>query len=243
MKSSAIGLDGNIYTITDPGTLYSIDPLGHILWQRIAPDGKFSWGSSQTISFAPDGSRFYVGGSTAKQSLYAFNTNGDIVLTDSLGGHQWGAISIDVDGNIYSYFGDDLLSISPSGKVRWRIKGIRANWNITIDPDGNIAYLTYGNLISVDNAGQKRWSVPIKIGDYMTHLVCDAEGTIFIETSAAASSSKYDVQAISNSGNVLWTLTLGSYVKEAGPSLTKEGYLLFPHSNYLPGTKHMYVIE
>jgi len=243
LKSNAIDLKGNIYTITNSGTLYSIDPSGQILWQRRAPLGSFAWGDAETISFAPDGSRFYVGGSTADQSLYTFNTNGDIIFIDSLGGSQQGAISIDVDGNVYSYFGNDLFSISSSGKVRWKIANAGANWNVTIDPNGNIAFLSYGNLISLDNAGQKRWSVPINHGDYMTHLVCDAEGTIFIETSAFAGSSSYDVQAVSNSGKILWTLNLGSYVKEAGPSLTREGYLLFPHSNYYPGTKHMYIIE
>jgi len=240
LKSCAIDLNGTIYVITINGTLYAINKSGNILWQRSAPMGYFRWDAEETISFAPDGSRFYVGGSTAQQSLYVLNTGGEILRSDSLGGEQGGAISIDVDGNVYSYFGSYLMSISSSGTVRWRIATI-SNWNVTIDPNGNIAYLSYDSLNSVDNMGKKRWSVPVHWLDQQTHLVCDAQGTIFIETSNDL--QNYDVQAVSNMGKVLWTLTLSAYVKEAGPSLTKDGYLLFPHSDYNPTTKQLFVIE
>ena len=241
LKSSAIDLDGNIYTITNSGTLYAIDPIGSILWQLNAPIGQFGWGDSQTISFTPDGSRFYVGGSTKEQSLYLINTKGEILRIDSLGGKQTSAISVDVDGNVYSYFENDIVSISSIGAERWRISNVGSNWNVTIDPDGNIAYLSFGYFYSVDNNGKKRWGVKVHGLDDITHIVCDAQGTNYIETSDDL--KNYDVQAISNTWKILWTLTVEAYVKEAGPSLTKEGYLLFPHSNYLPGTKHMYVIE
>ena len=94
-----------------------------------------------------------------------------MLRTDSLGGRQYGAISVDNDGNVFTFFGDDLVSISDSGKVRWKISGVGANWNVTIDPNGNVAYLTYGNLISVDNNGQERWRVSVNLLDYSTHLV------------------------------------------------------------------------
>ena len=241
MKSSAIGLDGNIYTITNSGKLYSISASGNILWNLNAPAGQFGWGADQTVSFTPDGNQFYVGGGTNEQSLYLISTNGELLRTDSLGGRQAGAISVDVDGNVYSYFGNDLVSISSLGKERWRISNVGYNWNVTIDPDGNIAYLSYGYLFSVDNDGKKRWSVKVHSVDDITHIVCDAQGTNYVETSDDM--ENYDVQAINNKGEVLWSVTVGAYVKEAGPSLTREGYLLFPHSNYLPGTKHIYIIE
>ena len=241
IKSSAIGLDGHIYTITSSKTLYAIAKNGNILWHLTAPAGYFMWGSQSTISFSPDGGRLYVGGSTADQSLYEISTAGTILRTDSLGGGQDGAISVDVDGNIYGYFGGSLVSISPSGKVRWRKSGVGTNWNVVIDPFGNIACLSYGNLILLDNIGQERWRIPVHKVDDITHLVCDANGTIFIETSEDR--RNYDVQAISNDGKVLWTLTVVAYVKSGGPSLTKDGYLLFPHSGYYPTPKEIYVIE
>lgn len=240
LKSCAIGLDGTIYTTSENGTLYAINQSGKILWQRTAPMGQFKWDAGETISFAPDGSRFYVGGSTAQQSLYALSTSGEILQSDSLGASQGGAISVDIDGNIYSYFGNYLMSVSPSGVVRWRIAA-EPNWNVIIDPNGNIAYLSNDSLTSVDNAGLKRWSVPVRSLDFITHLVCDAQGTIFIETSDDF--QNYDVQAISSTGTVQWSVTVGAYVKEAGPSLSKEGYLLFPHSDYYPTPKQVYVIE
>lgn len=241
IKSSAIGLNGHIYTITSSKTLYAIDKNGNILWHLSAPIGDFMWGSQSTISFSPDGGKLYIGGSTAEQSLYEISTAGTILRADSLGGRQDGAISVDVDGNIYTYFGGSLASISPSGKVRWRKTGAGTNWNVVIDPSGNIAYLSDGNLILLDNIGQERWKVPVHKADYITHLVCDANGTIFIETSEDR--QNYDVQAISNGGKVLWTLTVVAYVKSGGPSLTKDGYLLFPHSGYYPTPRQMYVIE
>jgi len=240
LKSCAIGLDGNIYTISSAGTLYAINQSGNIIWQRNAPVGYFIWGEMATICFSPDGSRFYVGGSTSEQSLYVLNTNGDILRSDSIGGRQLGAISVDVDGNVYSYFDQDLVSISLTGIVRWRIPGAGSNWNVVIDPNGNIAYLSKGKLILVDNDGKERWNVSVGQTDYWTHLICDAQGTIFIETSSDG--ANYDVQAISNSGKLLWTVSLPAHSKEGGPSLTKEGYLLFPHVG-IPPPRGMYVIE
>ena len=240
LKSCAIGLDGNIYTISSAGTLYAINQSGNIIWQRNAPVGYFLWGEMTTICFSPDGSRFYVGGSTAERSLYVLNTNGDILRSDSIGGRQLGAISVDVDGNVYSYFDQDLVSISLTGIVRWRIPGAGSNWNVVIDPNGNIAYLSKGKLILVDNDGKERWNVSVGQTDYWTHLICDAQGTIFIETSSDG--ANYDVQAISNSGKLLWTVSLPAHSKEGGPSLTKEGYLLFPHVG-IPPPRGMYVIE
>ena len=240
LKSCAIGLDGNIYTISSAGTLYAINQSGNIIWQRNAPVGYFIWGEMTTICFSPDGSRFYVGGSTSEQSLYVLNTNGDILRSDSIGGRQLGAISVDVDGNVYSYFDQDLVSISLTGIVRWRIPGAGSNWNVVIDPNGNIAYLSKGKLILVDNDGKERWNVSVGQTDYWTHLICDAQGTIFIETSSDG--ANYDVQAISNSGKLLWTVSLPAHSKEGGPSLTKEGYLLFPHVG-IPPPRGMYVIE
>ena len=240
LKSCAIGLDGNIYTISSAGTLYAINQSGNIIWQRNAPVGYFIWGEMTTICFSPDGSRFYVGGSTAEQSLYVLNTNGDILRSDSIGGRQLGAISVDVDGNVYSYFDQDLVSISPTGIVRWRVPSAGSNWNVVIDPFGNIAYLSKGKLILVDNDGKERWNVSVGQTDYWTHLVCDAQGTIFIETSSDG--ANYDVQAISNSGKLIWTVSLPAHSKEGGPSLTQEGYLLFPHVG-IPPPRGMYVIE
>lgn len=241
LKSSAVDLNGNIYTIGYNGTLYAISKSGSLLWQLSAPSGFFEWRAQSTISFAPDGSKFYVGGSTENQSLYEIGTNGEILRIDSLGGHQNGAISIDIDGNIFTYFGEALVSISPTGEVRWRINNVGSNYNVTIDPYGNIAYLSYGRLFLVDNNGNKRWDIPVNQDDYITHLVCDVNGTIFIETSNDM--LHYDVQAVSNNGEILWTLTVLAYVKIAGPSLTQNGYLLFPHSNYYPTPKQMYIIE
>lgn len=240
LKSCAVGLDGSIYAISYSKTLYAVSKSGTILWQKNAPSGDFTWGTMLTIPFAPDGSMFYVGGSTAEQSLYAINTNGEILWSDSLGGMQHGAISVDVDGNVYSYFGNDLVSVSSTGKVRWRITGTGFNWNVSIDPDGNIAYLANGNLVLVDNNGQKRWSVPVGMDDYGTHIVCDASGTFYIET--ADNESTYKVQAISNSGKILWTVPVDARVKTGGPSLTREGYLLFPQEG-MPLPKYVYVIE
>jgi hypothetical protein len=198
------------------------------------------WGAQSTITFAPNGSRFYVGGSTAQQSLFVVSTSGTILRTDSLGGPQDGAISVDVEGNMFAFAANGLVSISSSGNVRWRINGVRG-YNVTIDPDGNVAFLSNGTLTSVDNDGKSRWSVPVNSLDSYTHLVCDALGTIFIETSNDLAT--YDVQAVSSTGAVQWTLQVSAYVKTEGPSLTREGYLLFPHSGYWPRPQQMYIIE
>lgn len=238
IKSCGIDLNGNIYAVTNLGTLYAIGKSGNILWQKKAPSGIFN--DFAGLSFSPDGSRLYVGGKTAGQSLYVLDTDGNVLRVDSLGGAQHGAISVDVEGNVFTFIGNDIVSISSTGKTRWRINPA-GYWNVVIDPFGNIAYLANGRLFLVDNNGLRRWDIPVGQADFYTHLVCDAVGTIFIETSYDGKT--YDVQAVSNSGAILWTVSVAAYVKNAGPSLTRDGYLLFPHSNYYPWPKKLYVIE
>ena len=77
------------------------------------------WGDVMTLSFSPDGSRFYLGGNTATQSLYVLNTSGIVVRTDSLGAPQYGAISIDNDGNVFSY----LVAILSQSLILGRFVG------------------------------------------------------------------------------------------------------------------------
>ena len=241
LKACGIGLDGNIYLCTSNASLYAIDRSGNIVWHRSAPGGQIMWCDVMTLSFSPDGSRFYLGGNTATQSLYVLNTSGIVVRTDSLGAPQYGAISIDNDGNVFSYFGGNLVSISDSGKVRWRIQS-NENYNVTIDPNGNVGYLSDGNLVSVDNNGQERWRVFVQPLDFYTHLVCDAQGTVYTETSADY--KNYDVQAISDKGKLLWTLSVPAYLKYGGPSLTREGYLLLPlYGPGIPEPPQLYIIE
>ncbi len=203
MKSSSITKDGILLIISDAGTLSAIDENGNINWQINAPQGTFAWGSDNTISSSPDGNKFYVGGTTESQSLYTINLNGQIIRADSLGGIQSGAISVDNQGNIYSYFGEDLISISPNGSERWRLPMVGSNYNVVIDPDGNIDFLSKGKLISVDNIGQKRWEFPVDKLDFYSHLVCDANGTVFVESSNDR--QNYDVQAVSKEGKLIWT--------------------------------------
>ncbi len=243
MKSCGIGLDGTIYAACG-GILYALDASGNIKWQKNAPMGMFNYSSDITISFAPDGSVFYVPGTTSIQSLYVISPDGSIVRTDSLGGMVSGAISVDVDGNVFVFAGHDLVSVSPSGLIRWRIKDVGSNWDLTIDPNGNIAYISNGYLYSVDNTGQRRWRVPVDNGDWHTHLVCDALGTIYAETSPGGSPPLYNINAVSSTGSVLWKLSVSAYIKVGGPSLTGNGYLLLPQSGLEPDVpKQMYVIE
>ena len=243
MKACGIGLDGTIY-VSCAGMLYALDASGNVKWQVNAPAGAFSSGSDVTISFAPDGSVFYVPGTTSLQSLYVINPEGSIVRTDSLGGIVSGAVSVDVDGNVFVFAGHDLVSVSPTGLIRWRIKDVGSNWDLTIDPNGNIAYLSNSYLYSVDNTGQERWRVFVDNGDYDTHLVCDAFGTIYAETSPGGSPPSYNVYAISSTGSVLWKMSVSAYIKVGGPSLSGNGYLLLPQSGLIADApKQMYVIE
>ncbi len=243
MKAAGIGQNGTIFVGAGP-TLFALSNGGNVLWQKQAPSGTFNFGAESGVVFSPDGNTLYITGATPPVSLYALDVNGNILWADSLGGVGRGCPAVDNDGNVFLFVSGDLVSVTPAGKVRWRIAGAGSNWDVIIDINGNICYLSLGYLVSVDNTGQERWRVRVDNGDYITHLVSDAVGTVYAETSPSSGGGTYNVYAVSISGTVLWKLAVQAYVKVGGPSLSKEGYLLFVQAGSIGGAANqLYIIE
>jgi outer membrane protein assembly factor BamB len=243
MKSAGIDLNGTIY-VGAGTTLSAISNSGNVLWQKQAPKGVFSFGATSAISFSPDGATMYIPVTSASVNLLALDLNGNLRWADSLGGSQFSSPAVDNDGNIFLFAGNDLVSLSSSGHVRWRIANTGPNWDVTIDINGNVSYLADGYLVSVDNIGQERWRVMLDAGDYITHLVSDAAGTVYAETGVTGGGGTYNIYAISSTGSVRWKLPVQAYVKVGGVSLSKDGYLIFSQAgNVGAAPNQLYVIE
>jgi hypothetical protein len=242
MKAIGVGLDGTMYVGRGP-TLYAVSTSGGILWQKQGPSDAFNFGAMSSIALSPDGQTMYVPAGPGI-SLYALDLNGNVRWADSLGGGGSGSPAVDNAGNIFLFAVDDLVSVSSTGKLRWRIPGAGPNWDVTIDVNGNVDYLALGYLVSVDNIGQERWRVKLDGDDYVTHLVSDALGTVFAETGYPFGSRQYTVYSVSMGGAINWALPITAYIKVGGPSLSRQGYLMLVQAGSIGGAPNqLYIIE
>jgi hypothetical protein len=239
-KAVGISKTGTIY-VGAGSTLSAIDKTGNLLWQKTGVGGVFQFGASSGIPFSPDGNTFYVPGNGAPASFYSLDLNGNIRWADTLGGPASGCPAVDNDGNIYLFAAGCLYSINPEGKTRWRIEGVDANWDLTIDINGNICFLSSTGLVSLDNSGQERWRVPLGGSDFITHLVSDAEGTVFSEV---GSPGQYTITAVAIDGRTKWQLTVSAYVKVGGPALNIDRSMFFAQAGQTGGSvNQIYIIE
>jgi outer membrane protein assembly factor BamB len=179
----AIGADGTIYLVTQAGTLYAVDPSGHIEWSFEAPgpdlernfsppavghDGTIYFGSldRNLYAIAPDGSerwRFRTGGPVRSPSIGVDGTlyfaNDRVVV--------WGATEFSVLADA------KLFALNPDGTERWSVV-LEDDLESApaIDFDGTI-YLGSSNWIyAFDPAGSLVWKehwgtydTPILAGD------------------------------------------------------------------------------
>jgi outer membrane protein assembly factor BamB len=241
-KTAAVGLDGTIY-IRSGTTLFAVSNSGGILWQRQGRSDPFNSSIMASTSLSPDGQTLYVPAGP-RISLYALDLSGNFRWADSLGGMGSGSPAVDNTGNVFLFAGSDLVSVSPIGKLRWRIPATGPNWDVTIDINGNVDYLTQGYLVSVDNIGQERWRVKLDADDDVTHLVSDALGTVYVETGYSVASHQYNVYAVSMGGQIKWKLPVVAYIKVGGPSLSSQGYLMMVQAGSIGGAPdQLYIIE
>lgn len=137
--SSPAAAQGMVVVSSSTGTLFAFHPNGSLLWKR-----KFD-GVVSPASINAEGV-IYVG---TPQGLVALNPNGSKKWTASIGNASYSVPAIDRDGTIFeSSANQQLYSISPDGKVNWKVHVIGTPDSPIIGP-GNTTIVS-----AWDNSGR-----------------------------------------------------------------------------------------
>jgi len=193
-----IGMDGTIYFIDADGKLYALNSDGSIRWIKEQDDLFYGYASGG-MSLSPDGNTIYVLGERGFPQIYAINTAGDIIwyyhdteIIGSIGQKRGTAIPIvDNDGNVYLSNGNELLSFTADGDIRWR-NGYAVSIfdQYTLDINGHIIVGSQ-SVHSIDYSGNVFWSVesPIYI---LSPIISDINGMVYGSGSAVISFNSND---------------------------------------------------
>lgn len=226
-----IDLNGNLYVTNIKGDLCSINPLGEINWKVKYESG---FAASSPV-FAPDGQTIYIAGRDS--NLFALDLSGNIKWKFQCGKIKLAPVVNDY-GNIIFIPNESplcLKSIDKDGHINWDYL-LRPNdpldiWSIpAIDFDNNIFFInvdtvitTRWTLTSIDKNGQFRWKYIFGQDEGMGFtqpLIIDSEGTIYVGSTIGLL-----YYAISNDGNVKWTLRLNEHQVDNTGAIGEDGTL------------------
>lgn len=125
----------------------------------------------------------------------------------------------DNEGNLY--FGtnrDELYSIRPDGKLRWRQKLTGSHVNgLTIGKDGMLYAASYNVVYAYTGTGVLRWSFEADLDVFCSPAVGD-DGSVFF------GSDYKTVYAVDKNGMIKWTYAAGARLR-SNPCVDNDGTL------------------
>lgn len=217
--SPAIGIDGTIYTHGADGAVYALDPrTGAQRWRTAVGANTFA---SPVVG--RDGTIYQ----STLDSVYALRPDGTLKWRTSVGSDSFATPAIDDQGNVYvtTYTGSQLISLSPTGTIRWRYIGASAgltSGSPVLSADGSAAYFGANdrNVYAVNTAdGSLRWRVDIGATILAATPAIDAEGTLYI------GAYDYRIYAISSAGTIKRSWDTGQVVRSSPTIVGKRLYI------------------
>ncbi len=179
-SAPTIAEDGTIYTGTEGGRFYALNPSGTIKWQTA-----FSSGIATPAALGADGTIFIQ---TEDDSVFAIEgTNGN----RKWGFYAGGGIEAPVigpDGTVFVSQDDTLFALDPVfGGIKWRY-GMKQTIVVSpaIDVSRNVIYVVDDNgwLVSLNlNDGSLNWE--INVGSSPSSPIIDADGTVYLTVASA----------------------------------------------------------
>ncbi|MCZ3365336.1 MULTISPECIES: PKD domain-containing protein [Methanobacterium] len=231
LGSPTLGTDGTIYiSCWMNSTLYAINPDGTLKWKY--KTGKYNFGSSPAIG--ADGTIYTVDTSSTVGTVYALSSKGTLKWTYHTAGSIYGSsAAIGSDGTIYiADYNGALYAINPDGTQKWIYKllfssyknatiknssgttyyvtpSIGADGTIYVESQNNLSYNLDGycgslprfTLFVINPDGTLKWTYNTTEELYGAPAI-SSDGTIYI----IGASKLY---AISSSGELLWTYSIG----------------------------------
>jgi len=124
-----IGSDGTIYTGSDDGSLYALNPDGTLKWAFETGDP-----IENSPAVGADGTVYLC----SSDKLYALNPDGDLIWTFEVGTVN-GAPALSEDGTIYVGGWGKVFALNPDGTEKWACEtGDFMNTSPVIGSDGTV---------------------------------------------------------------------------------------------------------
>jgi hypothetical protein len=234
-----IGLDGTLYFVSTNGTLYAMDRNGNVKWTSFIDNGFFGYEGGPQLLISPDGKTLYTGKRDGN-GLYALDLNGiKKWFYPYVSNTHYSSRCIDVQGNIYSNFGDTLVSLAQDGIPRWKVKKGSGVTGISIDWNGNIYFCSQNiekdykwSIYSVDWNGNHRWEYILGTW-FSVHLIIDGNNTIY---GGEGSIDKLFI-ALNDDGTLKWSCRFENNCDILScPAIGSDGKIYLPSGSTSPNT-------
>lgn len=209
--SPAIGGDGTVYTGSEDGNLYAIDPkTGDEIWRFPAGSEILSSpaiGADDTIYFG------------AQNSLYAVKPNGTLKWSFDVGDYVFSSPAVSKDGRVV-YVGSGnggLYAINATGTMKWQFQtGDKITSSPAIGHDGIEEVVYAGSqdchvyAVAADN-GELKWRFKTNVEVYGSPAI-DAEGRIYVGECETGSAETYNFKffCINADGTRHWQFNGGT---------------------------------
>jgi outer membrane protein assembly factor BamB len=243
--SPAIGKDGTLYACA--GTFASLvpaafSPAGALLWKGTEP--------TSPLQCAPvilaDGTIVFPTTKGLKTSLVAYAPDGTVSWTvdgpsllQKVASGVTAPLAVGPDGSIYAFdnvqvnCGDvtELVAVSPSHAVAWKVKYAALGDGVTVGADGNVyVAVLLDSLDAYDATGKKLWSQAL-VNSFGGPALAE-DGTLYVTLAADDSPQTGALVALSpTDGSTKWKDTAHCYA--SSPLVGANGTVYAASSDHL----------
>ena len=218
-SSPTIGQDGTIYTGSEDGKVYAVNPDGTPKWIYTTGGNIYS---SCTIG---NDNTIYVGSYDGK--LYALNPNGTLKWTYSAGKNYGSSPAIGDDNTIYvGSYGNNLVAINPDGTGKWSYPtGGWIWWSSPAIADDGTIYIGCedGKLYAVKSDGTLKWTYAAS-SSILSSPAVGSDGTVYIGSVwGDAYPMGGNIYAIDSYGNLKWKYGTDGRIQYSSPAIAADG--------------------
>ena len=254
MAGPTVGLDGNIYAVTDGGGLgaLSLTPGGQLIWNQ---PGYVDFEGTGLTTVPLTSSRLYfaedvVPGCTEfSEGLNALDLNGNLLWCVSFSGISRPIAAPNGDALVHDT--GVLYDYNPDGSRDWAFRFPFPSGTLlglSVAPDGTIyIFHSYVNLWSLTPAGKKRWQVDgIAGGTFPVKPTVSPDGTVVVFGTVYSFGVNGKLVAVNAAdGAVLWTLPItGPSAGAAGPvSFSSDGQTVYAPITEIGGVNKLLAVS
>ena len=184
----------------------------------------------------------YMGSNAGE--LFAFTHDGILKWNAYIGEGRRPQISIDKNGNLYTYSLDRLRILNSAGENVVIKYFDQISSDIVFSPDGSTLYLKSGNhndgpsgysyLNSTDLEGNLKWRYKFYGSNYAPVAV-DNQENIYVYGDDSTDYRKRYLYSITKEGEKRWGYPLGGYGQNVSATIDNEGNIIFSGYNVLTG--------
>lgn len=226
------------------GTL-AVDSDGHNQFYAYNPDGTEYW-IFETDSWAPNENPALI---TKDSTVYMVSNAGKLYAFSQDGILKWGSfinrgigsaqITMDKQGNIFSFNLDTLRVLNPQGETILLKHFEKIGSSIIFSPDGNTIYFKTGYwpvisdtnyLNAADLQGNIKWRYRFSESN-MAPVTVDNEGNIYVYGNDSLDINKVYLYALTEQGAIKWKYPIRGYYNGNSVTIDREGNIIFYCSN------------